>query len=237
MAWRGEARRVLIEADPAGGTLAAAGGLSAEPGLVSLAAAARRQPDPASVFDHAQALPDGSSLVCGPPAGEQARSALSMLGSVLGRLGQMEGLAIVDCGRLDPKGPNVRLFHEAGVAVLVCRPQLADLNALAAFLQAHPTASAPPLVVLIGSGPYPADEIAKTLGVEIATSLPWDPEAALLLMTLPASARRLTRTPLVRALRSLADDLAERVRSARSHPADDSIADFDDRSVTGVAAP
>jgi MinD-like ATPase involved in chromosome partitioning or flagellar assembly len=211
MVWPDQDRRVLIEADPAGGTLAAAAGLAAEPGLVSLAAAARRQPDPALVFDHAQELPDATPLVAAPAAGEQARSALGMLGSLLGHLGELEGLVVVDCGRLDHAGAGGRVFDAADLAVLACRPQLADLNALAAFVKPDEEPSRRPVVVLVGPGPYPPGEISDTLGVEVAGCLPWDPDAVAALGTSAPLSRRLTRSPLVRALRSLADDLAHRL--------------------------
>ena len=217
MLWPSEGRRVLIEADPAGGTLAASCGLSAEPGLVSLAAAARRQADPALVFDHAQRLPDQTPVVCAPPGGDQARSALSMLGTLIGGLGGLDELAVVDYGRLDPNGSNSRLFQAADMSVLLCRPQLGDLNALAAFLELEqaPTAGRL-LVVLAGQGPYRRAEIADTLAIEVVGQLPWDPEAAAGLMSHSPSSRRLTRTPLVRALRSLAEDLAGRTRPDNS---------------------
>lgn len=210
MVWPGEMRRVLIEADPAGGTLAAACALSAEPGLVSLAAAARREAEPALVFSHAQRLPDGTPVVCAPAGGERARSALSMLGPVIGRLAGLDAMALVDCGRLEPKGPRAQLFDDAQLSVLVCRPQLGDLNALAVFLESQPTDSGQRLIVLVGAGAYPSGEIADTLGLEVAGHLPLDPGAAALLMTQPPSVRRLTRTPLVRALRTLAETLAAR---------------------------
>lgn len=221
MVWPGQGRRVLIEADPAGGSLAAACALLVEPGLVSLAAAARRDPDPARVFDHTQPLPDGTPVVCGPPGGDQARSALSMLGSVFGRLGELEELVLVDCGRLDPAGTNARLFHRAGMSILVCRPQLRDLNALAAFLEARPSESGGPRVLLVGPGPYASGEIADTLGVDVVGHLPWEADVASWLTTQPPSARRLTRTPLVRAVRSLADDLAARLGRGRPEQTSD----------------
>lgn len=233
MVWPGQGRRVLVEADPAGGTLAAAAGLAAEPGLVSLAATARRQADPGLVFDHAQALPDGTPVVCAPPGGEQARSVLSMLDRLLTRLGELDGTVWVDCGRLDPAGPSASILVAADVAVLVCRPQLADLNALAAFLQPQERDGGRPVVVLVGPGPYPPGEISDTLGVEVAGHLPWDTDAAAGLVTLGPSHRRLTRSGLVRALRSLAADLAARLpRDAPSSP-EAAIADPADRTSGG----
>ncbi|HET9732295.1 MAG TPA: hypothetical protein VFP54_06420 [Acidimicrobiales bacterium] len=230
MVWPGEQRVVLVEADPAGGTLAAAVGLAAEPGLVSLAAAARRQADPELVFAHAQTLADGTPVVAAPPGAEQARSALAMLGPLFGRLGRMGKLVLVDCGRLDPAAaPSV--FDAADLAVLVCRPQLADLNALAAFLSARPdTANT---VVLVGQGPYPAGEIAETLGVEVIGQLPWDPEAATALATMPPTSRRLTRTALVRTLRSLATALAARLPEGAAH-LEEPPAELEDSALAGL---
>lgn len=211
MVWPADKSRLLIEADPAGGTLAAACGLAAEPGLVSLAAAARRHGDPAAVFDHTQSLPDGTPVLSAPPGGGQACSTLSMLGPVLARLGELDAMVLVDCGRLGPD--NARLFDESAVSVLVCRPQLADLNALAAFLEARGSPPARPLVVLVGPGPYPPGEISQTLGVEVVGHIPWDPDAASSLMTHPPTARPLTRSALVRTLRSLAEALQSRIGS------------------------
>lgn len=216
MVWPGHERRLVIESDPAGGTLAAACGLAAAPGLVSLAAAARRHGEPAAVFDHTQALPDGTPVLSAPPGGEQTRSTLSMLGPVLDRLAELDATVLVDCGRLEAQAATYRLFDEAAVSVLMCRPQLADLNALAAFFEVRDSRLARPLLVLVGPGPYSAGEISHTLGVEVVGHLPWDPDAAMLVMTKAPTARQLTRSPLVRALRSLAEQLSFRTGSVGS---------------------
>ena len=62
-------------------------------------------------------------------------------------------------------------------------------------------------LVLVGDGPYPDGEVAEALGVEVLGRLPWDPQGAELLTVLPASDRRLRLSPLVRAARSLAENL------------------------------
>ena len=67
--WPAERRVLLVEADPAGGTLAAGSGWAAEPNLVSLAAAARRGGDPSLVWDHCQQLPGEVAVLAGPSAG------------------------------------------------------------------------------------------------------------------------------------------------------------------------
>ena len=209
--WPGDRRRLLGEADPAGGTLAAQAGLGPEPGLVSLAAAARRQRDPSPAFEHAQSLPGEVPVVCGPPASSRARSALSMLSGLLGRLGDLDAEVFCDCGRLDPTTDNVDLFERARLAVFVSRPRLSDLNALAAHLEARAEQPLRPFLVLVGDGPYPPKEVAEVLAVDVAGHVPWDPDAAAAVGTTPVSSRQLTRTPLVRALRTLAGALAERL--------------------------
>src|SRR5271155_3710750 len=102
MVWPGERQRLLVEADPAGGILAAAAGLKPEPGLVSLAAAARRHDEPGVAFEHCQALPGGIPVRARPPGPERARPALGMLWGLLGRLGELGAEVFVDCGRLEP---------------------------------------------------------------------------------------------------------------------------------------
>jgi MinD-like ATPase involved in chromosome partitioning or flagellar assembly len=219
--WPGQRQRLVVEADPAGGMLAAASGLPPEPGLVSLAAAARRHDEPTVAFEHCQSLPGGTPALCGPPTSERARSALTMLSGLLGRLGELDTDVFVDCGRFEPAASNAALFERADLGVLVVRPRLADLHALGAFLQGRDDQLAPSAIVLIGPGPYPPAEVAEALGLDVAGHLPWDPNAAQALATTPVGSRQLTRSPLVRALRTLADDLTRRVGPRdgdQSHP-------------------
>jgi hypothetical protein len=204
--WPTDRRVLLVEADPAGGTLAAAAGWPAEPNLVSLAAAARRGGDPALVWEHCHQLPDGASVLPAPSLAEQARSALTMLGPLLGRLGELEADVLVDCGRLDPGSVALDLWDRAERPVLVGRPRLADLQALASWLNGHRLNREVGLV-LIGEGPYPDAEITEAIGLDVLSRSPWDPGAASALSSMPASARQLRMAPLVRSARTLADQL------------------------------
>ena len=81
-------------------------------------------------------------------------------------------------------------------------------------------------MVLIGSGPYPPTEVADAFGLNVAGQIPWDPDTAQALATTSVDSRQLTRTPLVRALRTLADDLACRLgpRSEESLSASAAVA-------------
>lgn len=221
--WPGGRRVLLAELDPAGGTLAAASGWAPEPGLVSLAAAARRGVDPELVWEHCQALPGGMAVLAGPASPDQARSALGMLAGLAGRLDELDADVLVDCGRLGPGSPSLDVVAMADRVVLAARPRLADLHAVATWTDTHPLHLARLGLVLVGDGPYPDAEIADTLGVEVLARLPWDPDAAAALVSAPASARQVRVSPLVRAARSLADRLADQLRgepaSTSPHPA------------------
>jgi MinD-like ATPase involved in chromosome partitioning or flagellar assembly len=219
--WPAERRVLLAELDPAGGTLAAAAGWPPDPGLVSLAAAARRGTDPNLVWGHCQILPGGVAVLTGPASSDQARGALSMLPGLFARLGELEADVIVDCGRLTTESPTIAVVDGADWVILAVRPRLADLHALSVWLETHPVDINRLGVVLIGDGPYPDGEVADALGAEVLARLPWDPDTATALPLLPTSARQLTRTPLVRAIRTLAAGLAERPGAPEAAVQDD----------------
>ena len=233
--WPTDRRVLLVEADPAGGTLAAAAGWPAEPNLVSLAAAARRGGDPALVWEHCHQLPDGAAVLAAPSLAEQARSALTMLGPLLGRLGELEADVLVDCGRLDPGSVALDLWDRAERPVLVGRPRLADLQALASWLNG-PRLNREVGLVLIGEGPYPDAEITEAIGLDVLSRSPWDPDAAEALVSMSASARQLRMAPLVRSARTLADQLQpDRARVAVPDVPAPAQADLGGRAV-GIAS-
>lgn len=207
--WPKDRRVLLVELDPAGGTLAAASGWPPEPSLVSLAAAARHALDPDLVWEHCQELAGGVAVLAGPASADQARSALGILAGLGGTLGMLDADVLVDCGRLDPGGPGAGVFEGADRVLLAGRPRLADLHALATRSETSPFDSGRVGLVLVGDGPYPDSEITEALGVEVLARLPWDPEAAGALVSVPASARELRLSPLVRAARSMAGRLAK----------------------------
>jgi hypothetical protein len=206
--WPPQRRLVLIEADPAGGTLAAGSGWPAEPSLVSLAAAVRRGGEPALVWDHCHQLPGGAAVLAGPSSADHARSALGMAAGLLGRLGELDADVLVDCGRLEPGSAALGVWERAERVVLVVRPRLADLHALAGWLEGRPSEGHCLGLVTVGDGPYSDSEITDALGLPVLARLPWDSDAASALVSVPASSRELRLAPLVRAARTLADRLA-----------------------------
>ena len=205
--WPDDRRVLLAEFDPAGGTLAAALGWPPEPGVVSLAAAARRGGDPDLIWGHCQSLEGGASVLAGPASGEQARHALGILAGLMGRLGEIDADVLIDCGRLESGSLSLGAVAGSDGVVLVARPQLSDLHALATWADNNPVDCVNLGVVLVGDGPYSDNEVGDALGMEVLARLPWDPSAAAALVGAPASARQLRVAPLVRAARSLAGRL------------------------------
>lgn len=214
--WPSGRRVLLVEADPAGGTLAAGSGWPPEPGLVSLAAATRRAEDLSLVFEHCHELPGGAPVLAAPASGEQACHVLAMLEGLLAGIAALDVDVLLDCGRLgaSTEGQAFARFSGADRSVLVARPRLADLHAVGSWLTGREAgvalANSDRLgLALVGDGPYPDAEVTEALGVEVLGRAPFDPEAADALLTVPATDRALRHAPLVRAARTLAAHLSD----------------------------
>jgi len=186
--WPQPARTVLIECDPSGGSLAARFGLASAPGLVSLAAAARRDTTPGLLWSHTQALPgglpggrrDGLPVVAAPPGADYTRAALHTLldsrasVSVLRGVAAQGAVVIADCGRLDSTSPALAIAREADQVLLLARPLADELTTLAAGLSMVDLWSMRPGLLLAGAG-YPASEVARNLGIPVLAVVPHDP--------------------------------------------------------------
>jgi len=215
--WPEPWQRVLVEADPAGGDLAARYRLPVTPGLVSLAAAARRSTNPDVVSEHVQALPGGLPVVVGPTRSDQARAALAAITGADGRAGvwgsftgRSDAVAVVDCGRLDPDSPVRGVIAAADQLLILSRPR-ADELAHAADLAATGSGGilagpAHVRLLLVGHG-YPPAEVEREVGLTVAGSIPWDPRTAAAVSG-HATSRPRPRARLVRAATRLAAELA-----------------------------
>ena len=219
-AWPAHRQVIVAELDPAGGDLAARFGLAAEPGLVSLATAARREAAPGLLERHCQALPGGLPVLAGPLAAEQAASAVELLSTGLlpALAAGTETDVLADCGRLDPGSPALPFALHADLVLLLARPVPAELGHLAARVAALSPACRALAVVLAGTGPYPPAEVARSLGVRVAGVLPHDQRGAAALCGAPARPGALRRAPLLRAARNLAEAASASVAAAAGHP-------------------
>jgi hypothetical protein len=174
-----------VECDPSGGDVATRFSLASSPGLVSLAAAARRRADPALLWQHTQTLPGGLPVVAAPPGADQTRGALEALVSdgssdvgVLHDMAIAAGVVVIaDCGRVDPLSPVVPLVRSADAMVLISRAHADSLAHLVTRLATVGRWSRRPALVLAGPG-YPDHVVERELGVPVMARIPEDRRGA-----------------------------------------------------------
>lgn len=190
---------VLVEADGDGGVLALRYGLAREPGLLTLAAS--RQPPAAVLLEHAQRLPGGMPVVLAPESPERAsqvlRSAGRRIASLMTEPGERD--VIIDIGRLSPSGTGMAIAAAAPLVLIVARPRAEELVAAA---ERASVIGETARLVLVGTGPYSASDVASQLGCAVAGTVAADPRAARTLAD-GGSARSLGRSALVRSVRAL----------------------------------
>jgi hypothetical protein len=227
--WPRDRDLVVAELDPAGGDLGVRFDLATEPGLVTLAAAGRRELDRSTFVGHTQPLPfagrsdaggdtegavegavEGAArrALVGPVAADQAGAALAALRGVLPRvLTSLGADVLADCGRLDPGSAAHDVVTEADLLVVVARPVVAEVHHLAARLSAlRPKALS---LLAIGDRPYSVAEVADAVGANPLGTLPIDDRAAAALTVGRSDgARTLRRSRLLRDARAVAEGLA-----------------------------
>ncbi len=215
-------RPLLVEADPAGADLTARFGLPDAPGLMTLAAAARRTASPQVLAECVQMLRGGVHLVAGPAGSRQAAAAVRLFaakGAALLRSGMgSSGSVLVDVGRLQTE--TGVLVEQADRVLLVTRGNVDALSHVAATAQDLITSGSGRVeLVLVGASPYAPAEIASVLGVGRVHRVPWDPKTARSLCGgAGVPARRWRSAPLVRASTDLAWHLAAPLESQDEMP-------------------
>lgn len=178
--WPAGPECVVVEADPAGGDIGIRFDLPTTPGLVSLAAAARRDDDPRLLWRHTQALPGGLRVVVAPVAPEQTRAALSALGEaeVLRRAADRDSAVVVaDAGRLEPGVPVPPIVAVADHTVVMVRAHTQDLAHAAARLATISRAARRTHLLLAGRGHTPG-EVVRELGTPVLGVVPADRRGA-----------------------------------------------------------
>ncbi|WP_018221368.1 P-loop NTPase family protein [Salinispora pacifica] len=201
---------LLVEADPGGGVVAARFGLAQEPGLASLAAAARHGDNTDGAAPYVQQVPLGLHVLVGPGAAETAAGAVSVLA---GRADAVAGLApsvvVADAGRLYAHSPAWGLLRSTDAVVLVTWGSTEHLDHLDTRLPALRAAVGLGGVGLAVSGrsAYAPAEISGRLGVPVWAQLPTDRWGAGVLAG-RMTGRAWTRTRLAQALRALAASVA-----------------------------
>jgi hypothetical protein len=165
---------VAVEADPDGNDLATTFDLGQTPGLVSLAAASRREGGAAvNIDDHARRLPDGLAIVPGPVAGEDASAAVATLAPRVAALAEGDGrLWSCDVGRLGLSSPALPIAASSAVVVLVCGPSRTEALALPSRVATLRGAGCQPALVVVGASPYRPAEVAEHGQIDLLGVLP-----------------------------------------------------------------
>jgi hypothetical protein len=204
-------RPVVVETNVWGGDLAVRHGV---PHALLDVAATARQAQPGSLLGAVAELPFGVRAVAAPAGRGACREAVRVLGGEAGRrvlTGEASdrGTVLLDLGRISPDVDE--LLDAADEVVLVTRGCPEALAHVFPHRQSAGEEARLMSLVVVGSCPYPAEEIAQVLGIERVTFLPWDPKA----VTAMGGRRPVTlRTtgfrafPLAAAAHLLARDLA-----------------------------
>lgn len=187
---------VLVEADVAGGVLAARYGLGREPGLTTLVASARAGAGSEGWRDHAQSA-GGVPVLVGPESAATAFAFWERAGDRLGRvLERLDVTVVVDLGRLVTTIP---MAGSIDVALLVVTPQAEHLLSASQRIVELGRAARAVGVVVAGDGPYRPAEIAASLGVDLFGVVPHDRRGAAALEGRGGGARIVARSRLARA--------------------------------------
>ena len=159
---------LFVEADPAGGDLAARCGAALDVGLVSFAASTRRgigrcAPSTCTLrFSH-----PGCGRCWPRPAGIKRRSALRSIGTAFGpTLRDEDSLVIIDAGRWEAHSPAGAVVAAASAAILVLRPTLEGVEHARWHLRSLAAVVDRVVAVCIGERPYPSDEVRGALPVD-----------------------------------------------------------------------
>lgn len=201
-------RALLVEADPAGGDIAARAGMQIDPGLLTLAAAGRRGVTEALMHGHTQRFASGASVLLDPPSPEQAGTALVGLGPSLARvISQREGITFVDIGRWDRTSPATDFVQAADAIVVVFRPTLEGVEHARSRIASLRSFPAQIVATTVGERPYAPTEVAAALdGVDLHV-VPHDPRPAAAIASGVRIDRWLAHSALLRSAAALSERL------------------------------
>jgi len=236
-AWPVHRRAVLVEADPAGGDIAARFRMSPDPGLASLATGLRHERASGAegtLTQHVRELSGGVRVLVEPVSRTEARSALEIVADSLPGLAEAEGVdLIVDCGRLvtgdhvspmlesgtrTTVSPVARLLMHADLVLVVTVGELADLSHVQTMLPLLQTRHASLSILVRSPQVWTNEEIEHELDVEVVGGLPFDAVSADVLAG-RQHGRRASRLPLLRAATALADRVVSQLEGIADHVA------------------
>ena len=229
-----DGRRVLLaECDPDGGVIlpgALEGRLDGSRGLGQLGVADRQgQLAQTLMTQLTDVSPGGTAdrlLLPGVSDPAQYSGLAYVWESLANLLGALEGQGVdvlVDLGRSGANGPSAVLARRADAVLVVVRSTLRSLTsahpriaALRADLDAHGSGVDTLGLVMVEEGPYKASDVSAQLGTPVLGLLPFAPATALVLSDGGNSHdRRFVRSPLLRATRTVVDEVRTHVARRR----------------------
>lgn len=224
---------VLVELAASGGVVGGWYDLPSEPGLTSLALAIGGEPP--NVLAHAQELPGGLPVVVAPPSGSKTGKLVAARSrSLADYLYRLPATVVVDCGRIGADTPLRPVLESSSLVGVVVRPTRENFRLAATTITELNERVGVPLPagwVLVGSSPWPADQIISQYGLPILSTMAEDRPGA----EAVAGLRRLRRhSPLARSAQSFADDVVKHLRVA---PAEAPLAYLRDERLVAVAPP
>jgi len=209
-------RRYVLEADVAGGVLAArwqhTRPLAWEPGLLELAAS--RSTLSSELLDaHSQPLTGSVRLLPARPQSAQVAAALNNFGAAgADALSALRELVFVDCGRLVLGSPAMALARASALTLLVFRPTLEEVQAVLVAVSELQSEGMSVGLVSVGDKPFHPREVQEHAGVEFCVQVADDARGATALRTRGLDGRGVRRTPLWRSARALAEAAAADAR-------------------------
>jgi MinD-like ATPase involved in chromosome partitioning or flagellar assembly len=200
---------LLVEADPAGGVLAAELGLSGAPSTVEFSTDPRMRDPNVFAAEAVHLLGDRLRLLTAPCSGRQSLAAWTAGAPRFVELAaSLPGHVLIDLGRGMPAGAPAALEQLADRSVFAVRPRLPELAALIAGLREH---DGDPSLRLICVVDQPGSRVGQREVREVLApyatvmEIPWEPVAALQVHAL--GGHKWARSRLGTSMRELVDGL------------------------------
>jgi MinD-like ATPase involved in chromosome partitioning or flagellar assembly len=210
--WPLDRRVVVAECDPFGGDLAARFELSTARGCLSLATAARRDPEAVVADPHMQRLPGGLEVLVGGSSSEialaQSVTRANVNQAVIAAARSVD--VVADLGRMAAPYEECRQLLQAAeaVGVVIGPDQAAVAHAAEQGEMLTRLCGDRISLMVVGRGTSRSRDIEVATGLRVSAEVPHDPAAAAVASGTSSGARRLARSVLVKSARRIADSFA-----------------------------
>ena len=210
--WPLDRRVVVAECDPSGGDLAARFELLTTKGCLSLATAARRDPDSVVADPHVQRLPGGLEVLVGGSSSEmtlaQSVTRANVNQAVVAIASTID--VVADLGRLAvPYNECRQLLQEAeAIGVLIGADHASVAHAVDQRELLMDLCGERISLMIVGRGACRPRDVESLTGMRVSAEIPNDPAAAAVASGASSGARRLARSVLVKSARRIADSFA-----------------------------